>query len=456
MRKEQKWKLNEQQAINDELKAKEDRQQDQRGDIERLRERQTWQARVAALPFPQYQLPKKAFKEAKDEHKKEEKDFARLQRQTEPNLLAERGKDAYLKRNEQVVPKCANMAEKSENQASNIKTAIEAKKQQIKELDGETAAAKKLSDKAKQDMPGLQRNKTALERAIEDRPADIDFPAYNERLREVTRQIRDIDPRREEIRLEIGSLSQHIKQRAAIIEQAEAEKASLNTQAGQQAKKLKRASPEAHRAWEWIQKHPKRFQGEIYGPPIVSCSARDPRFARQVESALGQGKMIAFTATSRDDYRELGKVVHDELRLDRINIRQSGTPLANFRAPCTDEQLRSYGLKGWILDLIEGPEAVLAMLCDNRRIHATGYTTRDQLGNAAVDALKGPQSPITSWVTSTESFQVLRRRESGEYATSMRANQLGQARYVIRGCQWGRKVTRRGRLRLNERFVDWQ
>ncbi|KAK5726396.1 Structural maintenance of chromosomes protein 5 [Elasticomyces elasticus] len=224
------------------------------------------------------------------------------------------------------------MAEKSENQASNIENAIEAKKQQIKELDGENAAAKKLPDKARQNMPGLQRNKTALERAIENKPADIDFPAYNESLREVTRQIRDIDPRREEIRLEIGSLSQNIQQRAAIIEQAEAEKASLNTQAGQQVNKLKRASPEAHRAWEWIQKHPERFQGEIYGPPRVSCSAKDPRSARQVESALGEGEMIAFTATSRDDYRELGKVVHDELRLDRINIRQ---------APCTDEQLRS-------------------------------------------------------------------------------------------------------------------
>ncbi|KAK3612925.1 Structural maintenance of chromosomes protein 5, partial [Elasticomyces elasticus] len=194
-------------------------------------------------------------------------------------------------------------------------------------------------------------------------------------------------------------------QRAAIIEQAEAEKASLNTQAGQQVNKLKRASPEAHRAWEWIQKHPERFQGEIYGPPRVSCSAKDPRSARQVESALGEGEMIAFTATSRDDYRELGKgAVHGR-----------AAPLLS--------------LKGWILDLIEGSEAVLAMLCDNRRIHATGYTTRDQLGNAAVVALKGPQSPITSWVTGTESFQVSPRREYGEHATSMLANQLGQVRY---------------------------
>ncbi|KAK3617771.1 Structural maintenance of chromosomes protein 5 [Elasticomyces elasticus] len=397
MRKEQKWTLNEQQAINDELKAKED-------------QRQTWQARVAALekirPFPQYQLSKKVFKEAKDEHKKAEKDFARLQRQTEPNLLVEREKDAYLKRIEQVVPKHANMAEKSENQASNIKNAIKAKKQQIKELDGENAAAKKLSDKARQNMPGLQWNKTALERAIENKPADIDFPAYNERLREVTRQIRDIDPRREEIRLEIGSLSQNIQQRAAIIEQAEAEKASLNTHAGQQVKSSN---------------VPLRKRTE------PGNGSRSIPNAFMVKSALGEGEMIAFTATSRDDYCELGKVVHDELRLDRINIWQSGTPLANFRAPGTDEQLRSYGLKGWILDLIEGP--VLAMLCDTRRIHATGYTTRDQLGNTAVAALKGPQSPITSWVTGTESFQVSRRREYGEHATSMRANQLGQARY---------------------------
>ncbi|KAK5725130.1 Structural maintenance of chromosomes protein 5 [Elasticomyces elasticus] len=296
------------------------------------------------------------------------------------------------------------MAEKSENQASNIKNAIEAEKQQIEELDGENAAAKKHSEKARQNMPGLQPNKTALERANENKPPEIDFPAYNERLREVTRQIRDIDPRREEIRLEIGSLSQNIQQRAAIIEQAEAEKASLNTQAGQQVKSSN---------------VPLRMRAE------PGNGSRSIPNAFRVETALGEGEMIAFTATSRDDYRELGNVVHDELRLDRINIRQSGTPLANFRAPCTDEQLRSYGLKGWILDLIEGPEAVLAMLCDNRRIHATGYTTRDQLGNAAVAALKDPQSPITSWATGTVSW----RRDYREHATSMRANQLGQAGY---------------------------
>ena len=346
----------------------------------------------------------------------------------EPNLRAEKNKDNYLKGIQAVLPKRAALAERSEAHASRVKGSIEAKEEKIKDLETEMEVVKKASDKAKQAMPTLKRDKTAIERAMENAPADVDFAAFNERTRETTRLMRDIDDRREQIRNEIGSIGQHIRQHEETINRAENERASLNTQAGQQANKLRFVSKDAHKAWEWIQQHQDRFRDEIYGPPIVTCSVKDPHNAAAVESALGRGEMIAFTATSLEDYRTLADILHDELRLDQVNIRQSSRSLDSFRPPMSAAERDQYGLDGWMLDLLEGPEPVLAMLCDNRAIHATAFASRE-LTNASLDALKGPRSPISSWVTPTQTFRVARRREYGDNAVSVRTSALKRAQF---------------------------
>jgi chromosome segregation ATPase len=75
---------------------------------------------------------------------------------------------------------------------------------------------------------------------------------------------------------------------------------------------------------------------------------------------------------------------------------------------------------------LEGPDEVLAMLCDNRSIHATAYTSRDVPASQHDNLSK---SPISSWVTSTQSYQVTRRREYGDHATSTRVTALKPARF---------------------------
>jgi chromosome segregation ATPase len=65
-------------------------------------------------------------------------------------------------------------------------------------------------------------------------------------------------------------------------------------------------------------------------------------------------------------------------------------------------------------------------LCDNRNIHATAYTSRDVPPNQHDNLSK---SSISSWVTSTQSYQVTRRREYGDHATSTRVTALRPARF---------------------------
>ena len=66
------------------------------------------------------------------------------------------------------------------------------------------------------------------------------------------------------------------------------------------------------------------------------------------------------------------------------------------------------------------------MLCDNARIQQTAYTPRD-ITQAQYDALS--RSPISSFVTSKQTYQIVRRREYGDHATSTRVNALKQPRF---------------------------
>ena len=209
------------------------------------------------------------------------------------------------------------------------------------------------------------------------------------------------------------------------IRQAESELASLDSQAGQQMAKLKQISPETAQAWDWIQDNQALFEHRVYGPPILECSIKDPRYVDSIESLFQKNDFLTFTTQSRNDFRKLGECLYDRMRLAEINIRTSTAGLDQFRAPVSMEQLRGYGFEGWALDFIDGPEPVLAMLCGEVRLHQTAVTLRD-VTERQYEALR--DSPISNWVTSKASYQITRRREYGPGATSTRVRDIRRGR----------------------------
>ncbi|KAK5115109.1 hypothetical protein LTR62_001806 [Meristemomyces frigidus] len=432
MRKEQKTRSITQQALVDELKSKKHRQAEQQEIVDRLRERSKLQQRQGVLeqlrPFPLYSSAKKSWAEAKERAKAGEKQLAQLQRQVEPNLQAERDKATYTTKIEAIVSRRGKMVERLDKVAVEKKAEFIAKGERLVEVEARIKKARETAAKSKTSMPKLLQDKGVIERAMQNPPAEVDFASINIKRQDVARELRAAQDRRDEVREHIGSIGQHITQRQNIITQAEAEQQSLQTQAGQQVSKLRNASKDANTAWDWVQRHADHFHDRVYGPPIVEIAVKDPAHAAAVESAVGLGEMLSFTVTSSQDFKALQRALYDELKLDSINIRQSNQPLDTFRAPCSREQLQALGLEAFVVDLIDGPEPVLAMLCDNRNIHATGFTSRE-LNNARLDTLKASNSPISSWITPSESYQVVRRREYGDAGTSVRANALKGARF---------------------------
>lgn len=433
MRKEQKLNEDGKGRLAEDLGRLENRQRMQQGDVERLRERTELQERLEAYkkfkPFPAYKVAKQNHTEAKQRRKDAERDLRHLKDEMAPRLEAMQGKEQYLVVKDKAVQQQQRLVGRLESTTANGWQDFEKKTAELEGIQGELESGNTSIRNTKQKIPELNRTVTNIKSAMENAPEPVDTAAFNEQIREKTRELRDIDDKINEAREQASTLRHQLDQRQTIVKNTEQEMAFLQSQAGQQTDKLRKNSDKgaAAIAWEWIQQNKAKFTGKVFGPPILECSIKDPRLAAAVETTITKSELMAFSVTCREDFRLLNQQLYKTMGLADINIRMAPSiPLASFKPPCSIQQLNSYGLEGYIIDLLEGPEEVLAMLCDNRNIHATAYTSRDVPADQ-YDNLS--RSSISSWVTSSQSFQVTRRREYGDAATSTRVTSLRRAQF---------------------------
>lgn len=419
-----------QQATEQETLANLDgRQQVLRADVERLQERANIQKRLALLekarPFAKYRVARLRLVEAKKKSKESQVELKKLEEEVEPSLRAVNRKQTYAHQMEKVVRDRAKEVERREDVADKAVQKQKELGEQIVDLNREIEAETDGDKQRKNSMAKIDGDIKRLERQLDEAPVEFDPLAYNEKIREKHRAIRDMTTKAQELRGSAKTQVSRGREKREQIRQAESELASLDSQAGQQMAKLKQISPETAQAWDWIQDNQALFEHRVYGPPILECSIKDPRYVDSIESLFQKNDFLTFTTQSRNDFRKLGECLYDRMRLAEINIRTSTAGLDQFRAPVSMEQLRGYGFEGWALDFIDGPEPVLAMLCGEVRLHQTAVTLRD-VTERQYEALR--DSPISNWVTSKASYQITRRREYGPGATSTRVRDIRRGR----------------------------
>jgi hypothetical protein len=248
-------------------------------------------------------------------------------------------------------------------------------------------------------------------------------------------------------------LRQQAQPKRQQIEHAEKQLAGLSSQAGQQVSKLKDRSPDTHRAWEWIQRNGNLFENQVFGPPIVSCTIKDLRYVDQIESLFQSNQFIAITVQSRKDYLKLQEQLYGgDMNLADVQINVASQPLDVARRhhmpAVSKEQLQEYGLDGWALDFIDGPEPVLAMMCSDVRINSTGVTLQD-VTEAQFTSLV--ESGIQKFVAGRYSYQTSRRREYGPSAVSTATRSVLKAKYWT-----NQPIDGREKRTLQENIDGWQ
>ena len=429
----------------------ESRQRLQEADVERMREREMIEKHVkmleAARPFAAYRTARAAFQEAKERKKAAQTELTRLEKEVEPSLRAVKAKEQYKAQIAAVVTDRKTAISKSERQADAIDKSFKDLQDKHNELVAADSAEKNGGKKHRQDILRLEGAMNELKRQMEVEPPELDVQAYNRRIREKRdamdnnrTQIADLKRHQEELKRRGIDKNHRIKQ-------AEDDLAQLDSQAGKQKSKLQNLSLHTYKLWEWVQQNQNHFEKPVFGPPVVECTIKDPKYVDHIESLFQKSTMISFTVQTSGDFKKLSDQAHDRMGLREINIRDMQVGLEPFRPPVSAEQMKQYGFEGWALDYLDGPEPVLAMLCGELHIHEAGVALRDttpqQFGLLQ-------NSPIQSWVTSKSTYRITRRRDYGPGATST------LVKNIRRGVVWtDQPVDLTAKRELQENIQGW-
>ena len=438
-------------ADQDALDNLENRQRMQADDVQRMRDREVIKERVRLMevmrPIPAYREAKARFATAKESKKEAIQKLAKLKEEVEPSLAAINAKTAYQRQIEAVVNGRRRMAQDAEKIADNIDRKLQTLHSRKGELEAEAEAEKNGGRESRKDITRQQGFIATLKRRMDEEQPDLDISAYNERIRGKQKAIDEAAQKVLELKRQMEDITSRGQGRKERIIQAQKELQKLESQAGQRENKLRQASQDTFKAWEWIKEHQDQFEKPVFGPPMVECSVTDPKYVDQIETLLQRGQMLMITCQTKNDFKKLGDILHDRMHLAEINMQHMTGTLADFLPPIDRDQLGRYGLTGWALDYISGPEPVMAMLCANVRLERTGVGDQDTTPEQFELLQNGP---IENWVTKRSSYKIVRRREYGPSATST------NVRDVRRAQVWtNQPIDIRAKRDLQENIEGW-
>ncbi|KAL3473492.1 P-loop containing nucleoside triphosphate hydrolase protein [Aspergillus californicus] len=429
LRTEQKKLQADNQVDRDMLTNLADRQEMQRADVERMRQRAVIMRKIEMLeilrPFVAYKEMHAHVEILKKERDECEQEYNLLDEELKPAMKHAENKKVYCTQLEVVSTHKREAAEAATKKANVIGKKIEEYEQSMKNMESEIEAEKKGAATRRGDLMKIEQIINKMKRKMNEEPVEFDADSYNERIREKRRELREIAEEAKEINDRKSELAGELKERSDHLRHADKQLQDFDSRSGQQEQKLQRTSPDSFRAYKWLMENQDKFEQEVFGPPMVTCSIKDPKYANHVESLLQKNDFTGFTVQNRNDFRTLQRILSNDLNLHDVSIRTSSGSLDRLRTPMPDDQLRRLGFQGWAKDFLQGPEPVLVVLYTENRLHQTPISIGD-ISDETYAMLEN--SPISSWVAGNQGFQIIRRSEYGPGATSTRVRQVRPAR----------------------------
>ncbi|KAK2804931.1 hypothetical protein FQN50_006441 [Emmonsiellopsis sp. PD_5] len=430
LRTEQKRLLATNSTDREQLANLENRQEMQREDVERMRQRAEIQKRLERLelsrPVPTYQEARTACQEARARKKAVEKEQKELQKETEPAFKEVNDKQKYLAEINAYLEQNNASFERAEKAATEILQKITNAQDQIATLEGKVEAERKGGAIHRENQKKYQQNVNKLKRQMEEEPVEFDAAAFTEKIRDCVRQLRDFEDQAKGAQDRKKKTAEDYRDIDNQIKRAEGRLRNLESESGRQEEKLKQVSPDTAKAWEWVKENQSKFEQKVFGPPLVECSLKDPKYADAMETLFQRNDILSFTVQCRNDFRTLQRALKDVVKVSDVSFKTSVVKLSELHAPVSDEQLRDLGFDGWAKDFLSGPEPVVAMLSSELRLHQTPIALQ---GISEEQHTRVTNSTISNWVTGKQSYTVMRRREYGPSATSTRVRTVRPARH---------------------------
>jgi chromosome segregation ATPase len=449
LRKDQRALQLQQETDQESLTNQEARQENIRADVERLKERTQIQERIQLLkktvPFVEYTTARNQFMHHKAQRQEAIAKLKDLERTVEPTLRAVNVKQEYQDAIDVVLKERKNQLSEAEKVADEALKEIEAVDAKITSITQARTAEKEGDKKRRQEQLRIHNKVKSLEEQLESPPPAFDPDSWNSRIvshtpavscqtsnykqREREHEVRDINTKQQSIFEKLNELQQEARTKKDAYQEIEVELEQLNSQAGQQVSRLRHASEDTARAWTWIQQNAERFEKEVYGPPMIVLSVKDRRYTDLMEALFQRGDMLTITTQTRSDFKRLSDQLYGQMGLSDINIKCQTRGLMQEmqkRPNISEQQFERFGLDGWASEFLEGPEAVIAMLCNTANLHSTGIALKD-VSESQYNMIT--ESRIGSWASGKHYYRINRRAEYGPGATSTLSRDVRRAKF---------------------------
>lgn len=233
-------------------------------------------------------------------------------------------------------------------------------------------------------------------------------------------------------------------------DEAKQQLGAFDTQEGRQLNKLESKSTDTAKAWKWIQDNMESFEKEVYGPPMISCSVKDPRYVNAIESMLQRPDFLCITTQTADDHTKLSHQLHKVMGLEDVTIRSSidhDLEALRRQAPISPEEMQEIGMDGWAVDYIDGPLPVQCMLSDSGKLHKAAITLQGISDHQYQMIIE--RERLNKWTTGNERYQVSRRREYGPLAATTTSRPIYPAQWWV-----DQPVDTSARRELDEKVKD--
>ncbi|KAK0668584.1 putative structural maintenance of chromosomes protein [Cercophora samala] len=416
--------------IREDVKRMEAKQLLLQADVDKLRERKSVQEEVIRLKqlrlIARYQEARNLFNDAKKRKKESGRAYKKLERSVAPALEAVNRKQDYSRQVKGVVTLRRRELERAVAEADKALGPVESASGKITQTENAIRTEEDNFKEKRKRMGTLRKEITDLKAKYAQKPKDFKAGEWNLQIRDLDHQKRerqqkamDLVQERDTIRAEGTGLKQ---QSSALMQELE----GLDSQEGQLLNQLKNRNADAAKGWAWLKDNQAEFEMEVFGPPMLTCSVKDKRYTDLVQSMLQESDFFCFTTQTKEDHKKLSDQLYGAMGLS-VTVRTCFNSLDHYRPPVPKEQLSQYGLDGYVLDYLDGPAPVLAMLCGEKKLHQSALSL-DEISDDQFEKIQKDEL-INYFAAGRKLYRIMRRREYGPGAVSTRVTELRKGRF---------------------------
>ncbi|KAL1843921.1 hypothetical protein VTJ49DRAFT_6864 [Mycothermus thermophilus] len=405
----------------EEIKRLKSRQANLQTDVDKLREKKVIQKELEELHklrmVVRYDVARQKFREAKVRKTETARSLKQLERSVAPAFEAVNKKQDYASNVKLVVTDRKRRLQAAEEAADAAAERVEAANTTAQQVAMSMDQEKKNIVEKKQKISAARKTITHLEAQYRRTPPEFDAADWNRRIRDENHKLREKDAEAEKVNEELRQFDNKRREIADKFARLKTARDGLDSQEGQLLNHLRRIDADAVRGWEWLKENKDGFEKEVFGPPVLTCSVKDKRYSDHIQSMLQKNDFVCFTVQTKEDHKKLSDQFYRKMGLS-VTIRSSFHPLNTYRPPLPREELANLGFEGYVTDYFDGPEPVLAMLCAERKLHASAVSLRDVSDEQFDDILRGER--LNQFAAGRKLYRITRRREYGPGAVSTR------------------------------------